>query len=477
MFYILNEPWCLRGYEDSLMQLERYGSTDFPFRLTYPLFSLLTRCDGQTPLDGLSGKEREVLDYYIDRNIVRPVESAEQLKPWQKYRHIQNRRIPHAFLGITGRCNLNCRHCFMAQEHSRKPSEFSLQQLVSLLDQLQECGIVNLTVSGGEPLIHPDFEGFVRAMKERDMKMFRLFTNGIRFAGDTVRILRENGMNPEIVVSFDGLGTHDWLRQCIGAEEAAIRAISLAWECGFAVKTAINLNHVTLPRLTETCRYVYSLGARNLFFIRTSESPRWLSGDNHCLSFDEYWEACLNTIAELRDLNRKDLTVTLFNGPTLRPEETAESFRRSSPYQYESKQIHHSAWCHKCLYTPFISSTGRVLPCDAFEGAALQTGFLANGCNVLERPLQEILNDSDYAEVMKLTTDEVLDHNPECRTCEYSALCHGSHCRASGNMFYAAEHGDTFDGVTMNVTRKGLMTCRFYRGGYYSRLLKLLEET
>lgn len=476
MYAILNEPWCLRGYEDRLMQLEKYGSTEFPFLLSWPLFNLLTRCDGSIPVDGLSAKEQEVLDYYIGQNIVSLVDTPRQLQPWQKYRHILNRRIPHAFLSITGRCNLNCLHCFMAQDTYKKPSEFTYEQLVRLLDQFVECGIANITVSGGEPLIHPDFERIIHAMNERNLKIFRLFTNGIRFSTDTVRILKENGMCPEIVISFDGLGTHDWLRQCTGAEEAAQKAIALAYSSGFPVKVAINLNQATLPRLTETCRYVYGLGARNLFFIRTSESPKWLAGQNHCLTFDEYWEACLTAVKDLADLRRKDLTFTLFNGPTLKPRETAENFRAGSDYRYESKYIRNSAWCFKCLYTPFISSTGRVLPCDAYEGASLMTGYLKDGCNVLERPLQDILNDSDYAEVMKTSVEDVLNANPECRTCEFSSICHGSHCRASGNMFLAADLEGHFHDMTISVTRKGLMSCRFYKGGYYDRLMKILDE-
>lgn len=477
MYYILNEPWCLRGYEDQLMQLEKYGETDLPYKLTYPLFHLLCRCDGVTPFENPTEKERQALDFYLDRKIISASETPKELKPRQKYRHILNRRIPHAFLSITGRCNLNCLHCFMAQDTYKRPSEFSYGQIISILDQFCECGIANITISGGEPLVHPQFAEIVRAMRERELKIFRLFTNGVRFSEETVKTLKENGMEPEIVISYDGIGTHDWLRQSTGAEEAAKKAIALAYENGFRVKVAINLNYATLPRLVETCRYVYSLGARTIFFIRTSESPKWLAGENNCLTFDEYWEACLNAVAGIRDLNKKDLNIVMFNGPTIRAGESATSFQTGSGYKYESKCIHDSAWCFKCLYTPFISSTGRVLPCDAFEGASLMTGYLAEGCNVLERPLQEILNDSEYAEIMKTSVEDVLCRNPECRECEFSSRCHAGHCRASGNMFYASEHGASFTDVKIDVKMKGLLTCRLYQGGYYDRLVRLLNET
>ena len=63
----------------------------------------------------------------------------------------------------------------------------------------------------------------------------------------------------------------------------------------------------------------------------------------------------------------------------------------------------HAAWCRKARDWVNVSSTGIILPCDAFEGAALESGLFREGCNILERPLKDILMDSDYARVLALT--------------------------------------------------------------------------
>ena len=47
----LKEPWCLRGYRGDLFVLEKSGSIEIPYRLKYPLYELLSKCDGVTEID------------------------------------------------------------------------------------------------------------------------------------------------------------------------------------------------------------------------------------------------------------------------------------------------------------------------------------------------------------------------------------------------------------------------------------------
>ena len=46
----LKEPWCLRGYRGDLFVLEKSGSIEIPYRLKYPLYELLSKCDGVTEM-------------------------------------------------------------------------------------------------------------------------------------------------------------------------------------------------------------------------------------------------------------------------------------------------------------------------------------------------------------------------------------------------------------------------------------------
>lgn len=57
-------------------------------------------------------------------------------------------------LYITFRCNFNCRHCFCK---GIETDEMNCDQWCSVLDQLAEMGTLHLGISGGEPLLRPDF--------------------------------------------------------------------------------------------------------------------------------------------------------------------------------------------------------------------------------------------------------------------------------------------------------------------------------
>lgn len=73
----------------------------------------------------------------------------------------------YASLELTYVCNLHCRFCYnpvQRKGQSRiKPAPIandaplSFEEIVSALDQLQDLGVLYLTLTGGEPMLHPRF--------------------------------------------------------------------------------------------------------------------------------------------------------------------------------------------------------------------------------------------------------------------------------------------------------------------------------
>jgi radical SAM protein with 4Fe4S-binding SPASM domain len=477
MYYRLTEPWSLRGYEDRLLLLERSGEARTPHALTAPLFSLLSRCDGLTPFDADAEDEAtlDILSRYQQKGVIEARQSPAPLAPYQQYRHFANRRIPNAFWGITGRCNQRCIHCFMAADSPMKPSEFTYEQALEAIDQLAACGIRNVLISGGEPLVHPDFARIVQAIVEKGLRITRLYTNGTLLRQDTIDLFRSLDMAPDIVVSFDGLGTHDWMRGVDNAEAAAREAIELSVQNGLPVWATVNVNTVTIPRIIETSRYLYDLGARGLFFIRTSEAPRWLSHRVETLADEDYCQMMVDIIRALRPQNKKDLRLKFFNGLDIIPGATPESI--SPDYRiYLSDAVPESGWCGKVVNTLFLASDGRVLPCDAFEGGTLMSDFLHSDNNIHERPLGEILTHSEYASTLQLGVKDMLEHNPECAECSWREKCHGGVCRACGIAAGAVETGN-YQNIRNDIKRKAPVACMLFKGGYYDQVLTLLRET
>lgn len=62
---------------------------------------------------------------------------------------------------LTNSCNLRCVHCFM-KSGIKLANELGKNDWLNVLKQFKECGGTNVTFTGGEPLMNPDFEEIVR---------------------------------------------------------------------------------------------------------------------------------------------------------------------------------------------------------------------------------------------------------------------------------------------------------------------------
>src|SRR5258708_32858846 len=72
-------------------------------------------------------------------------------------------------------CNLACTYCNEFDDFS-KP--VALEEMKRRLDALAEMGTSIITISGGEPLMHPELDEVIRHIRRRGMTA-GLITNGV----------------------------------------------------------------------------------------------------------------------------------------------------------------------------------------------------------------------------------------------------------------------------------------------------------
>jgi len=83
----------------------------------------------------------------------------------------------HAQISLTNRCNLACEFCSCGERDNGQ--ELSFMDACGIMNDLAGLGCKGLTITGGgEPLMHPDFEGFVDYVHLLDIRM-GLVTNGL----------------------------------------------------------------------------------------------------------------------------------------------------------------------------------------------------------------------------------------------------------------------------------------------------------
>ncbi len=96
------------------------------------------------------------------------------------HQHVGSQHIPLlGSLELTFRCNLRCQHCYIPPEQriGRREQELSLPGIKRILDEITDAGCLWLLMTGGEPLLRPDFTDIYLYAKRKGL-ILTLFTNG-----------------------------------------------------------------------------------------------------------------------------------------------------------------------------------------------------------------------------------------------------------------------------------------------------------
>ena len=83
------------------------------------------------------------------------------------------------------RCNLACAYC---NEYDTTSKPVPLPEMLARLDKLADLGTSMVTVSGGEPFMHPDLDAMVAHMRRRGM-VSSVITNGYYLSPERIRRL------------------------------------------------------------------------------------------------------------------------------------------------------------------------------------------------------------------------------------------------------------------------------------------------
>jgi MoaA/NifB/PqqE/SkfB family radical SAM enzyme len=98
------------------------------------------------------------------------------------------------------RCNLACAYCNEFDDHSKPVSVETMRQR---LDRLADLGTSITTISGGEPLLHPDLDRIIAHVRRRGM-IAGLITNGYLLTADRVKRLNRAGLD-HLQISIDNV--------------------------------------------------------------------------------------------------------------------------------------------------------------------------------------------------------------------------------------------------------------------------------
>jgi AdoMet-dependent heme synthase len=136
---------------------------------------------------------------------------------------------------LTYRCNLDCFFCYNDLRLRGEP--LSRAEYFGFFDDLRGMEVLNLTLSGGEPLAHPDFLALGARARELGF-VVRIKSNGHALRGELARRVRDE-VDPFLVeVSLHGAtaATHDRQTRVSGSFDRLLANLAELARLGLRVK-------------------------------------------------------------------------------------------------------------------------------------------------------------------------------------------------------------------------------------------------
>ena len=143
---------------------------------------------------------------------------------------------------LTAGCNFNCRNCYVhdAGVHATRENELTAAQWLHIGEQAANAGTVFLLLTGGEPLLRPDFEEIYTGLKKLGL-MVSVNTNGSLLTGKTAALFERNPP-VRLNVSLYGDSPETYTRVCgVNAYDTVLANIKRMKEAGVEVKLNVLL--------------------------------------------------------------------------------------------------------------------------------------------------------------------------------------------------------------------------------------------
>jgi MoaA/NifB/PqqE/SkfB family radical SAM enzyme len=138
-----------------------------------------------------------------------------------------------AHIVATRRCNLACAYC---NEFDRVSTPVPTEEMFRRIDHLASFGTTVVTISGGEPLLHPDLDKLIRHIRQKGM-IAGLITNAYLLSPERVERLNRAGLD-HMQISIDNVIPDEVSKKSLKVMDRKLRHLAAYAEFG------VNINSV-----------------------------------------------------------------------------------------------------------------------------------------------------------------------------------------------------------------------------------------
>lgn len=315
---------------------------------------------------------------------------------------------------ITGRCNMNCAHC-RASDMLKKDMPFDEILKIVKFARLYSPNYKEITISGGEPLLHKEFRRVICGLRENGADYLTITTNGSLITEDLLDFfesLKFERMMLSVSVDSTEPEKHDTFRGYDNAFDKATSALRMIASRKNerlvpSMKTVVMPD--TIGEMAARVSLANDLGCKRVSFTSViysgkakNESEMWMTSGQkkqfleniYCLK-KEYPYINVTTNDPLKCLIRK-----VSDGPTSDSEIVMDG-------------------CPAATVSFNVNSDGKMTPCPLLDVPMM---------NTFELTIEEIAEKYRNNEITKMFLD--MNLHGKCSSCSKKYLCCGCRARA-----------------------------------------------
>ncbi len=314
-------------------------------------------------------------------------------------------------MDITQACTERCIHCYIPEYN---PVFLPIEQIKKVIDEFAAQGGIGLSLSGGECMLHPDFDEIVRYARTKDL-IVGVLSNLTLCTDEKIKLLQEAEATVQVSLYSMKPETHDAITKRPGSFAATKSAIE-------KLRAAQIPCRISCPTMKPNYKDYLDVLAYARSLRMDAQTDYIIMGKMDC---DTSNLGCRLDLAETRcileDIVYKSLPV---NNEYFDP---SKKEQMQTDEEWGERKV-----CGACVSSVCLDATGYYYPCPAFAGVNLGSCY--------EHDLKWIWTESPETKRIRAVCGKDFPKCLHCPDRDYCSVCMCRNFNETGDMFKPAQH-------------------------------------
>jgi len=292
-------------------------------------------------------------------------------------------QLTRIHIDISGRCNENCVHCYIPRDY--KHGIMSKELFEEILLQCVDMHVINITISGGEPMFNPHLKDFLQLCKKYNFSV-NLLSNLTQLSDELLDIFEDT---PLLSVQTSLYATngevHDSITQNKGSYLKTLSSIKKLYKRNIPMQINCPIMKQNLYYYKDVLRFAKSMNI-------AADSDYSLFG---CYDYSKSNLACRLSIDEIDKIIHDDVG--------------SDAKRMDIE---NKKKDSRTPICPVCKTSLCISNSGNIYPCEGWQSLSLG--------NIKNQSLRKTWEESPKVRHLRELT---YGHFYRCNSCQDKIFC------------------------------------------------------